>query len=570
MRLPASKDSYCFVASPEKGAMMQRIAAVLVSMLMLAGVFVSESSAASVPLGTCPSVVAAAKKLNWCTLELVTATDLLGMVSASQLATTTTFNVDGTPYNLRLWENPIFTQDYRAQSPLIIPLAGTIVGQPGSEVRLTIDIVSQTVEGVLISAGESRFIEPVSGMGPLHVSYPMEAANIDTTFDGDGVPAQPYAEQTIQPQIPPPESWMADVPEAPGNQTGEGGPLSLVTQPSSCVSCVTKVSDWLHAYWDVTDPTSVLNSLDPYLVAENVKLRVVAKTQINTNGKQTTCGSSSSTDLLNWFKTNYPLLGSGTATAEDRAHLFTNNGANLGGFSYYGCGNQPGSHAWSAIDTTDMVDKVVKTMHEMGHTFGAPHDNTATSTVSHTASAHPSPCNYAHTHKYYTVMWQGPPFGCDLTSSTSYSATSRGQMQLNNFPRRISYSDPYNTESGHGVQLQHFEIIYPTNLVSGATIHSMYRVYYPASGSLPAKLFWGARNCPSSNPSCSTNADFGKYWSVTMTNGVVFQYAAQLTLGSGSGGFDWHIWPAFCHVHSDGSCSHWGPYKWYEIVLPVS
>ena len=171
-------------------------------------------------------------------------------------------------------------------------------------------------------------------------------------------------------------------------------------------------------------------------------------------------------------------------------------------------------------------------------------------------------------------MWGGPGAGawCEFTVLPQFSSTSVTEVwpQATALPRRITTDPLDETESGHGVELISFSVVWPTDLRPGQTLYVKHW-WGSTTGSLPLKEFYGARQCASGSFNCNTNVDFGPTGPHTFdvhtlqNSGYAADYS--MILPSGSGGSNWIMWPAYCHMHS--SCV-WGPSEWHYIALPVS
>lgn len=453
----------------------------------------------------------------------------------------------GRSYTLDLFLNPIFSSEVLENQPLIRPYRGVIRDHDGSAVRLTVDLERNALNAMLRFAdGTILNVEPIDDSGgPLHIWYD----NDDALVTVPAHPLPPAEEESPSAALAPePSSDEARAgpspPEAPGNETAFG--------TFALAGHNTYSNPRLRVYYDTgTNPTYIVNRIDELWAREMlITFEILGVSTVNTNTwRDDNCGVGN--DFYTDFQTNRPLTGT-EPNRNDKALLFTENPSNIN-YQYLGCGG--GNHAWVRWGGYSDKQRAIVGNQELGHAFGAPHDDTTR--IDH--------CHFStgfcwNNHQHWTVM-HGTYEGDDSMDET-FSASSQGVIEpyaanVNNIPRNAQIWTGSDVSSAN-VKLTWWEVRYPKNAVGGDTIEAK-SIWAANSGTVSlSSVFVGARN------GAGANRDFGHFGPQALTTSPT-PNGWSYTLPTGQTG-TWHFWPAY---DSCGSGCY-GPFKWHEITFGVN
>jgi hypothetical protein len=294
----------------------------------------------------------------------------------------------GRKFELELEPNPIFannaeniwvdSQSQATEAPSISLYKGTVKGEPGSWVRVSLR--DGSLDGMVWTQGEIYFLEPgtrfFSGTdAPPYgtVMYRMsdttstwelgscalETPSVALNLEGHSHLHNPFGDY---------RELTSHLQEIAASGTLKQLEIALVADYEYYQE---------HGANSAADMQNILNQIDGIYQAELGVTLHVAGTVVFTTSSDPFSSTTDPSALLQEFS-NYRSSTSGVAHTAGLAHLFTNRdiASNVIGIAWLGvlCNNYYGT-GLSQDFTSENKSLVLLTAHEIGHNFNAPHDN---------------------------------------------------------------------------------------------------------------------------------------------------------------------------------------------------
>lgn len=274
-------------------------------------------------------------------------------------------------------------------------------------------------------------------------------------------------------------------------------------------------------------------------------------------------------DAVYDFKNANPLLlatdpGGHAESAEDGALLFMDMSAQAS--VQTGCTSGiPGTHAW--ITTVPAGTSVyLLTLHEMGHMFGAYHDEDTTPAVRIYTSENRNPhgdCTASHSHKnmylmsYPKIDFSGSNKVCEAWVAYYSPTTFRDtQYWISNLPKRVIITEDPQIDSKK-IAMDEFRIVFPTQVIPNHFLLMSRTAELGSKGATVTltDMFIRGNQCASRAMQCCpkgatgcTSLNFDHRASYTLQDKVRKTDQMAMSIPNGVNGVSVTFWPDYCYA----------------------